>query len=125
LGVLLIPERSDGFGFLFGFWFGRCLRLPGSTMPRSKKLSVVGVTLSLLRNYNPFTSPTHFKLTDLVAKFDKCFGMSGKNYGKVTADRTMDDISKRRHFFVMYKIHRETNPALSRRRRLESIANPS
>jgi uncharacterized radical SAM superfamily Fe-S cluster-containing enzyme len=63
---------------------------------RGKKLSVVGVTLSLLRNYNPFTSPTHFKLTDLVAKFDKCFGMSKKNYGKVTADRTMDDISKRR-----------------------------
>ena len=63
---------------------------------RGKRLSVVGVTLSLLRNYNPFTSPTHFKLTDLVAKFDKCFGMSKKNYGKVTADRTMDDISKRR-----------------------------
>jgi hypothetical protein len=63
---------------------------------RGKKLSVVGVTLSLLRNYNPFTSPTHFKLTDLVAKFDKCFGMSKKNYGKVTADRTMEDISKRR-----------------------------
>ncbi len=64
---------------------------------RSKKLSVLGVTLSLLRNYNPFTSPTHFKLTDLVAKFDKCFGMSGKSYGKVTADRTMEDITKRRN----------------------------
>jgi tetraether lipid synthase len=63
---------------------------------RSKKMSVFGVTLSLLRNYNPFNSPTHFKLTDLVAKFDKCFGMTGKNYGKVTADRTMDDITKRR-----------------------------
>jgi uncharacterized radical SAM superfamily Fe-S cluster-containing enzyme len=63
---------------------------------RGKKMSVLGVTLSLLRNYNPFTSPTHFKLTDLVAKFDKCFGMSGKNYGKVTADRTMEDITKRR-----------------------------
>src|SRR5438477_8007430 len=63
---------------------------------RGKKLSVVGVTLALLRNYDPFKSPTHFKLTDLVAKFDKCFGMSGKNYGKVTADRTMADIEKRR-----------------------------
>ncbi len=63
---------------------------------RGKKLSVLGVTLSLLRNYNPFTSPTHFKLTDLVAKFDKCFGMSGKSYGKVTADRTMEDITRRR-----------------------------
>src|SRR5438067_6962777 len=63
---------------------------------RGKKLSVLGVALALLRNYDPFKSPTHFKLTDLVAKFDKCFGMSGKNYGKVTADRTMADIDKRR-----------------------------
>ena len=41
-------------------------------------LSVAGVTLALLRNYNPFKSPTHFKLTDLIAKFDKCFGMSSR-----------------------------------------------
>ncbi len=67
---------------------------------RGKFLSVAGVTLALLRNYNPFKSPTHFKLTDLVAKFDKCFGMSKKaqtgEYGKVTGDRTMADIEKRR-----------------------------
>ncbi|MEO7145047.1 MAG: radical SAM protein, partial [Bryobacteraceae bacterium] len=63
---------------------------------RSRKLSVLGVTLALLRNYDPFHSPTHFKLTDLVAKFDKCFGMSGKSYGKVTADRTRTDIDIRR-----------------------------
>jgi tetraether lipid synthase len=67
---------------------------------RSKFLSATGVTLSLLRNYNPFKSPTHFKLTDLIAKFDKCFGMSKKSqtgaYGKVTGDRTMADITQRR-----------------------------
>ncbi len=63
---------------------------------RSKRLSVLGVTLALLRNYNPYTAPTHFKLSDLVAKFDKCFGMSKKDYGKVTGDRTMADIEKRR-----------------------------
>jgi 7,8-dihydro-6-hydroxymethylpterin dimethyltransferase len=63
---------------------------------RGKAMSVFGVTLALLRNYNPFTAPTHFKLSDLVAKFDKCFGMSKKNYGKVTGDRTMEDIEKRR-----------------------------
>ena len=45
---------------------------------RSKTLSVMGVSLALLRNYNPFKSPTHFKLTDLIAKFDKCFGMTKK-----------------------------------------------
>jgi len=67
---------------------------------RGKKLSVLGVSLALLRNYDPFKSPTHFKMTDLVAKFDKCFGMSKKaqsgEYGKVTGDRTKADIDKRR-----------------------------
>jgi uncharacterized radical SAM superfamily Fe-S cluster-containing enzyme len=63
---------------------------------RGKFLSVTGVTLALLRNYNPFKAPTHFKMSDLVKKFDKCFGMSKTNYGKVTADRTMADIEKRR-----------------------------
>src|SRR6201995_915593 len=29
---------------------------------RSKRTSVVGVTLALLRNYNPYAAPTHFKL---------------------------------------------------------------
>ena len=48
------------------------------------------------RNYDPFKSPTHFKLSDLLKKFDKTFGATGKNYGKVGKDRTMDDIEKRR-----------------------------
>jgi len=67
---------------------------------RSRWVNVMGVSLALLRNYNPFTSPTHFKLTDLIAKFDKCFGMTPKaqhgGYGKVTGDRTLADIEKRR-----------------------------
>ncbi|HUS06761.1 MAG TPA: radical SAM protein, partial [Bryobacteraceae bacterium] len=63
---------------------------------RSKKTAMLGVALSLLRNYDPFQAPTHFKLTDLLKKFDKCFGASGKNYGKVTGDRTIQDIEMRR-----------------------------
>jgi 7,8-dihydro-6-hydroxymethylpterin dimethyltransferase len=67
----------------------------------SRWANITGVSLALLRNYNPFKSPTHFKLTDLIAKFDKCFGMTKKaetgGYGKVTGDRTMDDITKRRN----------------------------
>ena len=67
---------------------------------RGRKLSALGVTLALLRNYNSFKAPTHFKLSDLVAKFDKCFGMSKKaqtgGYGKVTGDRTEKDIQQRR-----------------------------
>jgi 7,8-dihydro-6-hydroxymethylpterin dimethyltransferase len=63
---------------------------------RGKFLSVVGVALSLLRNYRPFESPSNFKMTDLLQKFDKCFGATGRNYGKVSGDRTIDDIEKRR-----------------------------
>ncbi|MEO7650017.1 MAG: radical SAM protein, partial [Bryobacteraceae bacterium] len=64
---------------------------------RSRNISVFGVAISLMRNYDPFKSPTHFKLTDLLQKFDKCFGATKRNYGKVTADRTMADIEKRRN----------------------------
>src|SRR6516165_4112088 len=67
---------------------------------RGRKLSVLGVSLALLRKYNPYNAPTHFRLSDLIAKFDKCFGMSRKSqaggYGKVTGDRTRADIEKRR-----------------------------
>ena len=55
---------------------------------------------ALVRNYDSFQSPTHFKLTDLLKKFDKTFGATksaekGK-YGKVEGDRTKADIEKRR-----------------------------
>jgi uncharacterized radical SAM superfamily Fe-S cluster-containing enzyme len=63
---------------------------------RGKVLSVIGVALSLLRNYRPFESPTNFKMVDLLQKFDKCFGATGRQYGKVSGDRTMDDIQMRR-----------------------------
>src|ERR1700726_2755039 len=67
---------------------------------RGRFLSVFGMALALVRNYDSFQSPTHFKLTDLLKKFDKTFGATkaaekGK-YGKVEGDRTMDDIAKRR-----------------------------
>ncbi len=63
---------------------------------RGKWLSIAGMTLALLRNYDPFKAPTHFKIADLLKKFDKTFGATGRNYGKVEGDRTMNDIEKRR-----------------------------
>jgi hypothetical protein len=54
------------------------------------------MALALMRNYDPFKAPTHFRIADLLKKFDKTFGATGKNYGKVSGDRTMDDIQKRR-----------------------------
>jgi uncharacterized radical SAM superfamily Fe-S cluster-containing enzyme len=63
---------------------------------RGRFLSVAGMALALMKNYDPFKAPTHFKLSDLMKKFDKTFGASGKSYGKVTADRTKADIDLRR-----------------------------
>ncbi len=63
---------------------------------RGRFLSIVGVTLALLRNYNSFNAPSRFSIFSLLKKFDKCFGATKINYGKVTGDRTMQDIEKRR-----------------------------
>jgi hypothetical protein len=49
-----------------------------------------------MKNYDSFESPTHFKLIDLLKKLDKNFNATGKNYGKVGPDRTIDDVMKRR-----------------------------
>jgi uncharacterized radical SAM superfamily Fe-S cluster-containing enzyme len=63
---------------------------------RGKWLSIVGMGLSVARNYNPFMAPTHFRLSDMMKKFDKTFGATGRSYGKVGKDRTMEDIERRR-----------------------------
>jgi uncharacterized radical SAM superfamily Fe-S cluster-containing enzyme len=63
---------------------------------RGKWPSIAGFALALMRNYDPFQAPTHFKLIDMLRKFDKHFGASGKNYGEVTAKRTRGDIEQRR-----------------------------
>jgi uncharacterized radical SAM superfamily Fe-S cluster-containing enzyme len=63
---------------------------------RGKWLSILGMALSVGRNYDPFQAPTHFRLRDLLRKFDKTFGASGKTYGKVGKDRTFEDIEARR-----------------------------
>jgi uncharacterized radical SAM superfamily Fe-S cluster-containing enzyme len=63
---------------------------------RGKFLTIFGMALCLMKNYDPFKSPTHFKLMDLLRKFDKNFNATGKNYGKVGPERTLDDVMKRR-----------------------------
>ncbi|MGA2539860.1 MAG: radical SAM protein, partial [Terracidiphilus sp.] len=63
---------------------------------RGKFLSMFGIALALLRNYDPMKSPTHFKISDMMKKMDKTFGASGKDYGSVKGDRTLNDIQKRR-----------------------------
>jgi uncharacterized radical SAM superfamily Fe-S cluster-containing enzyme len=63
---------------------------------RGKWLSIAGMALAVVRNYDPFQSPTHFRLTDLLRKFDKTFGATGQSYGRVDASRTRADIDRRR-----------------------------
>jgi 7,8-dihydro-6-hydroxymethylpterin dimethyltransferase len=63
---------------------------------RGKWLSIAGMVLALMRNYDPFAAPTHFRLVDLFRKFDKTFGATGRDYGKVSGDRTLADIERRR-----------------------------
>src|SRR6185503_15793223 len=63
---------------------------------RGKWFSNFMMGLALLKNYNSFKAPKSFNLTDLLRKFDKTFGLSGKDYGKVSPDRKIDDAMKRR-----------------------------
>src|SRR6195256_5102516 len=63
---------------------------------RGKWFSNAMMGLALLKNYNPFGAPASLTLSDIMRKFDKSFGLSGKSYGKVSGDRTMEDIQKRR-----------------------------
>src|SRR2546427_10801031 len=63
---------------------------------RGKWFSNTMMALALLKNYNPFSGPPSLTLFDIFKKFVKSFGLSGKNYGKVTCDRTVEDIQKRR-----------------------------
>src|SRR5438067_1925232 len=41
---------------------------------RGKFLSVVGMAIAVMRNYDPFKAPINFRLIDLLRKFDKTFG---------------------------------------------------
>ena len=63
---------------------------------RGKWLSIVGMALATVRNYDPFKAPTHFRMVDLLQKFDKSFGATGRDYGAVSGEKRLQDIEKRR-----------------------------
>ena len=63
---------------------------------RGRFLSVVGMALAVMKAYDPFKAPTHFKLLDMLKKMDKTFNATGRDYGKVGGDRTLADVEKRR-----------------------------
>jgi uncharacterized radical SAM superfamily Fe-S cluster-containing enzyme len=63
---------------------------------RGKWMSNGMMALCLLKNYNPFAAPPSFTLIDMMKKFDKSFGLTGKNYGKIQGEGRLKDIEKRR-----------------------------
>jgi len=63
---------------------------------RGKWMSNAMMALALLKNYRPYGAPQSLTLVDIFKKFDKSFGLSGKDYGKVDGNRTLEDIEKRR-----------------------------
>ncbi|MBL8180303.1 MAG: radical SAM protein [Blastocatellia bacterium] len=63
---------------------------------RGKWFSNFMMGLALLKNYNPYGAPKSFDLIAMFKKFDKSFGLTGKDYGKVDGSRTIEDIEKRR-----------------------------
>ncbi|MGI8655417.1 MAG: radical SAM protein [Pyrinomonadaceae bacterium] len=63
---------------------------------RGKWMSNAMMALALLKNYSPYGAPQSLTLVDIFKKFDKSFGLTGKDYGKVDGQRTLEDIEKRR-----------------------------
>jgi uncharacterized radical SAM superfamily Fe-S cluster-containing enzyme len=63
---------------------------------RGKWFSNLMMGLALLKHYHPYKAPSQFSMFELFKKFDKSFGLSGKDYGKVDGKRTQTDIEKRR-----------------------------
>ena len=57
---------------------------------RGKKFSNFMMALALLKNYKPFGGPSRLTLMDILKKFDKSFGLSGKDYGTNSKERRDD-----------------------------------
>src|SRR5438067_1044226 len=59
---------------------------------RGKWTSNLLMGLILLKHYNSYKAPTQFSLYELFKKFDKSFGLTGRNYGRVDGKRSKTDI---------------------------------
>src|SRR2546423_606343 len=65
---------------------------------RGPMLSIFGMTLALLRNYDPFMAPKRFRLIDLLRKFGKKFGIGARRtfLGKQRAETLAEAVNRRR-----------------------------
>lgn len=57
---------------------------------RNKWFSNFMMGLALLKNYNPRKAPSRFTLWDMLKKFDKSFGLTGRDYGKNFGDEAKE-----------------------------------
>ena len=73
---------------------------------RGRFLSGLGMALSVMRNYNPFKAPTHFTLLSLLEKFDKTYGITGRDYGKVTPDQDVRGHREAPQGSLEFPVHR-------------------
>jgi uncharacterized radical SAM superfamily Fe-S cluster-containing enzyme len=101
MAVMIDKETKEAVpvtAFLNGDRFAKDLAKVNDAA-RGRKLSVIGMALALMRNYDPFKAPRHFRVFDFVKKMDKTFGASkdaDKKYGSVSGERSLEDIKKRR-----------------------------
>jgi uncharacterized radical SAM superfamily Fe-S cluster-containing enzyme len=88
-------ERAAFTSFIDGPRLASDIRLVNDAA-LGRAWSVAGMALSLLRNYDPFRSPSKLTIGSLMQRFDKAFGATGRDYGKTGDGRTRQDIDKRR-----------------------------
>ncbi len=88
-------ERAPVTAFLNGDQLAKDLSTVNDAA-RGRFISALGMAISVMKNYDPFHAPTHFTLKALLEKLDKTYGVTGRDYGKVTGDRTIEDVIKRR-----------------------------
>jgi uncharacterized radical SAM superfamily Fe-S cluster-containing enzyme len=96
-------ERAAVTSFLNGPRLAQDLRIVNDAA-RGRAWAVTGMALSLLRNYDPFKAPSKLTVLGLMERFDKAFGATKRDYGKVGAGRTRQDVEKRRsdRFLFMF-----------------------
>jgi uncharacterized radical SAM superfamily Fe-S cluster-containing enzyme len=63
---------------------------------RGKWFSNIMMGLALLKNYDPYGAPHSLTIGGIFKKFDKSFGLTGKDYGQVSGENRLADIEKRR-----------------------------
>ena len=88
-------ERVAFTAFVDGPQLAKDVRLV-TDAGRGRFWSSLGMALALARNYNSFKAPSKLTILGLMERFDKAFGATKRDYGKVGDGRTIADVQKRR-----------------------------